>query len=102
MTDYDLMTRRALRRVVLLEYGFGPETLLGRKVCPACGRANGASQKECIDCGAALPGKNLYDSYRARHRCCSSCGVVVTDVAVYCPECGTRLPKTVRGQEAEV
>ena len=27
MTDYDLRTRKALRRVVLLEYGFGPETL---------------------------------------------------------------------------
>ena len=39
MTDYDLRTKRALRRVVLLEYGFGPETLRGRKVCPVCGRA---------------------------------------------------------------
>ena len=27
MTDYDLRTRKALRRVMLLEYGFGPETL---------------------------------------------------------------------------
>ena len=26
MTDYDLRTRKALRRVMLLEYGFGPET----------------------------------------------------------------------------
>lgn len=39
MTDYDLRTRKALRRVMLLEYGFGPETLQQRKVCPACGRA---------------------------------------------------------------
>ena len=38
MTDYDLRTKRALRRVVLLEYGFGPETLRGRKVCPSCGK----------------------------------------------------------------
>ena len=38
MTDYDLRTKQALRRVVLLEYGFGPETLRGRKVCPVCGR----------------------------------------------------------------
>ena len=37
MTDYDLRTERALRRVVLLEYGFGPETLRGRKICPVCG-----------------------------------------------------------------
>ena len=31
MTDYDLRTERALRRVVLLEYGFGPETLRGHE-----------------------------------------------------------------------
>ena len=30
----------------------------------------------------------------------SSCGVVVTDVAVYCPECGTRLPKAARRRGA--
>jgi len=37
MTEYDLETKKALRRVSLLEYGFGPETLWGRKICPACG-----------------------------------------------------------------
>ena len=41
MTEYDLETKKALRRVSLLEYGFGPETLRGRKICPACGRGNG-------------------------------------------------------------
>ncbi|WP_368075578.1 zinc-ribbon domain-containing protein [uncultured Dysosmobacter sp.] len=46
-----------------------------------------------MSCGAALPKETLYDFYRARHRCCPGCGVVVTDVAVYCPECGTRLSK---------
>ena len=30
MTNYDLRTRKALRQVTLLEYGFGPETLLRR------------------------------------------------------------------------
>ena len=40
MTDYDLRTRKALRRVVLLEYGCGPDTLRRRKICPSCGRAN--------------------------------------------------------------
>lgn len=82
-----------MRRVSLLEYGFGPETLRGRKICPACGRGNGAYRTDCISCGAALPKETLYDFYRARHRCCPGCGVVVTDVAVYCPECGTRLSK---------
>ena len=28
MTDYDLRTRKALRQVTLLEFGFGPETIL--------------------------------------------------------------------------
>ena len=68
--------------------------------CPACGRANRAQDTHCTDCGAALPEKTLYDLYRARHRCCLSCGVVVTDVAVYCPECGTRLPKAARRRGA--
>ena len=34
--------------------------------------------------------------------CCPGCGVVVTEVARYCPECGARLPKAVRRQEAAV
>ena len=59
MTDYDLMTKRALCRVVLLEYGFGPETLRRRKICPSCGRANSADRTDCADCGARLPEKTL-------------------------------------------
>ena len=93
MTNYDLRTRKALRQVTLLEYGFGPETLRRRKICPSCGRANSADRTDCADCGARLPENTLYDVYRSRHRCCPSCGVAVTDVARYCPECGTRLPK---------
>lgn len=93
MTDYDLRTREALRRVVLLEYGFGPETLRGRKICPVCGRASRADRTHCADCGAPLPEMTLYDFYRSRHRCCPGCGVAVTEVAVYCPECGARLPE---------
>ena len=93
MTDYDLRTRRALHRVTLLEYGFGPETLRRRKICLGCGRANSADRTDCADCGARLPEMTLYDLYRSRHRCCPGCGVAVTDVARYCPECGTRLPK---------
>ena len=49
MTDYDLRTREALRRVVLLEYGFGPETLRGRKICPVCGRAGRADRTHCTE-----------------------------------------------------
>lgn len=102
MTDYDLRTRKALRRVMLLEYGFGPETLQQRKVCPACGRANRAQDTHCTDCGAVLPEKTLYDFYLSRHRCCPGCGVAVTNVARYCPECGARLPKGTARREAAV
>ena len=38
MTEYDLRTRRALRQVTLLEFGFGPETMRRCKLCPECGR----------------------------------------------------------------
>ena len=79
MTEYDLRTRRALRQVTLLEFGFGPETMRRCKLCAECGRV--------------LPEKTLYDFYLSRHRCCPGCGVAVTNYAVYCPECGTRLPK---------
>ena len=37
MTEYDLRTRRALRQVTLLEFGFGPETMRRCKLCPECG-----------------------------------------------------------------
>ena len=102
MTDYDLRTRKALRRVVLLEYGCGPETLRRRKICPNCGKANSAGRTDCADCGARLPEMTLYDLYRSRHRCCPKCGVAVTDVARYCPECGAQLPKGAARQEAAV
>ena len=73
MTDYELQTRKALRRVVLLEYGFGPETMRRRKICPNCGRANNSQETHCADCGAILPEKTLYDLDRksvGRERVC--------------------------------
>ena len=102
MTEYDLRTRKASRRVELLEYGFGPETMRLMKICLACGKANRAQDARCTDCGAALPEQTLYDFYRARHRCCPGCGIAVTRVARYCPECGRRLPETAQRQEGAV
>lgn len=102
MTEYDLRTRRALRQVTLLEFGFGPETMQRCKLCPECGRANSADRTDCADCGAHLPEMTLYDLYRSRHRCCPGCGVAVTNVAQYCPECGAQLPKGAARQEAAV
>lgn len=74
MSEYDLRTKKALRQVTLLEYGFGPETMKRRKICPECGRANGAQDTHCTDCGAALPSKTLYDFYLSRHRCAPAAG----------------------------
>ena len=78
MTNYDLRTRKALRQVTLLEYGFGPDTLRRRKICPNCGRANSADRTDCADCGARLPEMTLYDLYPSRHRCCPKCGKYVS------------------------
>ena len=78
MSEYDLRTRRALRQVTLLEFGFGPESMQRCKLCPECGRANPAQDTHCTDCGAVLPEKTLYDFYLSRHRCCPGCGVAVT------------------------
>ena len=89
-----IQTRRALDRVRMLEYGFGPETMRHRKICPACGRGNPSERVTCIDCGADLPDGTLYDFYRTRHRCCPDCGIAVTRRARYCPECGQRLSRT--------
>ena len=102
MTEYDLRSRKASRRVQMLEYGFGPETMRLMKLCPGCGKANRAQDARCTDCGAALPETTLYDFYRARHRCCPDCGTAVTRVARYCPECGRRLPGTALRQGAAV
>ncbi len=101
MSEHDLRTKKILRQVMLLEYGFGPETMKRRKICTECGRANGAQDTHCTDCGAALPSKTLYDFYLSRHRCCPGCGVAVTEYAVYCPECGTRLPRAGGTQRRE-
>ena len=62
MTEYDLRTRRALRQVTLLEFGFGPETMRRCKLCPECGRANPAQDTHCADCGAVLPEKTSMTS----------------------------------------
>lgn len=97
-----LQTKRALDRVMMLEYGFGPETMRLRKICPECGKGNPSGRTTCMDCGAALSEKTLYDFYRANHRHCPRCGIVVTRTACYCPECGKRLTHAERQAQQEV
>ena len=57
MTEYDLRTRRALRQVTLLEFGFGPALMQRCKLCLECGRATPAQDAHCADCGAVLSEK---------------------------------------------
>lgn len=86
-----LTTKRALRQIQLMEYGFGPDIMRLTKVCPCCGKGNPADFDACADCGAALGDKTLLDLYRSRHPSCPCCGETVTCAAIFCPECGTRL-----------
>lgn len=86
-----LDTKRALRQIELMEYGFGPDVMRLTKICPHCGKGNPSGGSICTDCGAALGSETLLDLYRSRHRCCPACGIAVTDAALYCPACGTHL-----------
>lgn len=86
-----LTTKRALRQVQLMEYGFGLDVMRLTKVCPHCARGNSAGASACADCGGALGSETLLDLYRSRHPCCTSCGATVTRTAAYCPACGAYL-----------
>lgn len=88
-----LTTKRALRQVRLMEYGFGPDIMRLTKVCPHCGKGNPSGNDTCSDCGAALGDKTLLDLYRFRHPSCPCCGGTVTRTAIYCPDCGTHLKR---------
>lgn len=88
-----LTTKRALRQIQLMEYGFGPDVMRLTKVCPHCGKGNPSDCGTCADCGAALGDETLLDLYRSRHPCCPGCGIAVTRAAVFCPDCGTRLKR---------
>lgn len=88
-----LTTKRALRQIQLMEYGFGPDIMGLTKVCPCCGKGNPAECDTCADCGAALGDQTLLDLYRSRHPSCPCCGGTVSRAALYCPDCGTRLKR---------
>ena len=47
---------------------------------------------ECPKCGRKYRWE-LVDLSDPQFGCCPGCGVVVTEVARYCPECGRRLPE---------
>lgn len=76
------------------EYGFGPRVMKGLKVCKSCGRISPSTLLFCTECGAKLPEKNLYQSYKERHKCCKVCETVVANSSDYCPQCGEKLQKT--------
>ena len=55
MTEYDLETKKALRRVSLLEYGFRAGDSVGTQDLPGLRQGQRRYRTDCISCGAALP-----------------------------------------------
>ena len=66
------MTRQQMEQIrmeSMKQYGFGPETMKQLKVC--------------ANCGAIVPAD--------LHRRCPVCETVLSDNAIFCPQCGTML-----------
>lgn len=87
---------RSLKQTTMRQFGFGPEVMKEIKVCRVCGRSCSTSEKYCRVCGTILPKETLFDLYKTQHLYCPACDTVVSNTAVFCPECGKRLrPKPV-------
>ena len=81
------MTQK-LRFKNLEKFGFGPNVMKKNKVCPRCGKLVGARLGICPDCNEKLSGESLFDLYKRRHPCCTSCDTVLTSGSRYCSVCG--------------
>jgi len=91
--DYK-MTRQQIEQIRLesmKQYGFGPEAMKLLKVCANCGATVSAEQQTCGECGSGLPQETLYQFYLNLHHCCPVCETVLSDNAIFCPNCGTML-----------
>ena len=71
-------------------FGFGTTRMKELKVCGICGASVSADKRLCTNCHAKLPHKTLYDIYKSNHRACTNCGIVLSENAVYCPQCGEK------------
>ena len=80
--------REPTKKKILEHFGFGTEKMKEIKICEKCGAAVSAKEEYCTVCREKLPNETLFDVYRMRHRACSGCGTVLSDGALFCPECG--------------
>lgn len=84
---------RIKRNNTLSECGFGADVMKGKTVCTECHSIESSRKMFCSKCGSKLPRENLYDYYRAQHRCCPDCGSVLSESMDYCPKCGIAIKK---------
>ncbi len=74
--------------------GFATEAAKNTKVCPNCGKPNGADKKFCADCGTKLPEQTL-----AEGAVCTECGTQNNIGTKFCQNCGTKLPATIQEEQ---
>ena len=74
--------------------GYATEAAKNVKVCPSCGKPNGADKKFCADCGTKLPEQTL-----AQGAVCTSCGKQNSIGTKFCQDCGAKLPAAVQEEE---
>ena len=84
---------RIKRNNILSECGFGADVMKSKTVCTECHSIESSRKMFCSKCGSKLPRENLYDYYRAQHRCCPDCGSVLSESMDYCPKCGIAIKK---------
>ncbi len=76
--------------------GYATEAAKNTKVCPSCGRPNGADKKFCADCGTQLPEQTL-----AQGAVCTECGTQNGIGTKFCQNCGAKLPATIQEEQAQ-
>ncbi len=76
--------------------GYVTEAAKNTKVCPNCGKPNGADKKFCSDCGTELPEQTL-----AQGAICTECGTQNNIGTKFCQNCGAKLPATIAEKQAQ-
>ena len=76
--------------------GYATEAAKNVKVCPSCGKPNGADKKFCADCGTKLPEQTL-----AQGAVCTSCGRQNSIGTKFCQDCGSKLPAAIDEEQAQ-
>ncbi len=76
--------------------GYATEAAKNTKVCPNCGKPNGADKKFCADCGTQLPEQTL-----AQGAACTECGTQNNIGTKFCQNCGAKLPATIQEEQAQ-